>query len=61
MLSFLYQELVGGAIFFIGMWLVTGTGDLGLRGRPGKRVALLIAGFLALALIQGTLQWVGQR
>jgi hypothetical protein len=57
MLSFLYQEAVGGAVFLIGLWLAFRSGELGWKGGPGKRTALLVAGLVFLALIQGLLQW----
>jgi hypothetical protein len=60
MLSFIYQELVGGAVFFIGLWLAFRSGELGTSGRKGKLTALLLGGLLFLALVQGLLQWAGR-
>jgi hypothetical protein len=56
-LSFLYQYLVGGMVFFLGLWLVLGSDELGTRGRRGGRLAVLLVGLAALALLQGLLQW----
>jgi hypothetical protein len=56
-LSFAYQYLVGGLVFALGLWLVLGSGELGLRGRRGARLAILLIGLAALALLQGLLQW----
>lgn len=57
MLSFLYQEIVGGCVFLAGILLVRHSGELGLKGRRGRRLGLLLAGFALLALLQGVLQW----
>jgi hypothetical protein len=59
-LSFFYQYLVGGLVFFLGLWLVFGSGELGTRGRRGGRLALLLIGLGALALLQGLLQWAAR-
>jgi hypothetical protein len=56
MVSFLYQELVGGAVFLLGMFLVWRSTELGWSGRRGRRVWALVGGLLLLALIQGALQ-----
>jgi hypothetical protein len=56
-LSFAYQYLVGGLVFALGLWLVLGSDELGLRGRRGARLAVLLIGLAALALLQGLLQW----
>jgi len=61
MLSFLYQEAVGGAVFAAGLILAWRAGELGLRGRGGRRLAVLVGGFLLLAALQGTLQWMATR
>lgn len=61
MTSYLYQELVGGAVFLVGMWLVWRSAELGWSGRRGKRVLALVGGLLALALLQGALQWLAVR
>ena len=61
MVSFLYQELVGGAVFVLGLILVWRSAELGWAGRRGRRVAGLVAGLLLLALIQGLLQAVALR
>jgi hypothetical protein len=62
MLSFVYQELVGGAVFFVGLWLAWKSGELGGDARRGRRrAAALVAGLLLLALLQGSLQWFATR
>lgn len=60
MLSFLYQEIVGGCVFLGGLWLVRHCGELGMEGRRGRRLGLLLAGFALLALLQGALQWAAR-
>ena len=60
-ISFWYQELVGGAVFLVGLLVAWRGGELGLGGRRGRRVALLLAGFGLLALLQGLLQWAATR
>lgn len=57
MLSYLYQELVGGAIFLIGLWLVWRGGELGRTRRGWRLLAGLVGGLLLLALLQGVIQW----
>ena len=57
MLSFLYQEIVGGFVFLTGLWLVRYCGELGVARRGGRRLGMLLAGFALLALLQGALQW----
>jgi hypothetical protein len=61
MLPFVYQELVGGAVFLLGLWLVWSSGELGWRARCGRRLAVLLCGLALLALLQGTLQWLATR
>jgi hypothetical protein len=61
MVSFLYQELVGGAVFVLGLILVWRSSELGWVGRRGRRVAALVGGLLLLALIQGLLQALALR
>ncbi len=61
MLSFAYQEAVGGAVFVLGLILAWRAGEVGLRGRGARRLGVLVGGFLLLAGCQGLLQWLATR
>ncbi len=61
MLPFLYQEAVGGAVFALGLALAWRAGEVGVRGRGARRLAVLLGGFLLLAAGQGLLQWLATR
>ena len=57
--SYLYQYLVGGAVFAAGLAAAVRTGHVGLtRGAPRLRLFTLLGGFAVFALIQGLLLWV---
>jgi len=58
MLQYLYQYLVGGAIFFAGFFFVWRQGDVGLRDRRARTNALLLLSGLALfAAVQAFFQF----
>jgi len=61
MLSFAYQETVGGAVFLLGLILAWRAGEVGPRGRGAWRLGVLVGGFLLLAACQGALQWLATR
>lgn len=61
MLSYLYQYLVGGLVFAVGLAIVWRTGQVSLAsGRPRRRLAVLIAGLAFFALLQGLLLLVSE-
>ncbi len=60
MLPYFYQELFGAAVFLGGLWLVFRDGELSFRGRRARWLIVLLAGFVLLALLQGSLQWIAQ-
>ena len=52
--SFLYQYLVGGAVFGVGLWLGFATGQLSLSsGIERRRLIALCLGLLFFAALQG--------
>ena len=54
--SYLYQYLVGGLVFALGIAAAWRVGELGLeRGAPRRRLLILLGGFLYFALLQGIL------
>ena len=54
--SYLYQYLVGGLVFVIGIVVAWRAGELGLRPkRLRRRLLVLLAGFFFFALLQGIL------
>jgi hypothetical protein len=56
MASYLYQYLVGGAVFVLGIVLAWRTGQVGTaKGKPRRRLVVLIGGFLFFAALQGLL------
>ncbi|MDQ7008327.1 MAG: hypothetical protein Q9Q40_13990 [Acidobacteriota bacterium] len=61
MLSFWYQEIVGGAIFVLGLALAWRGGELGLNRAGRGRLAVLLGGLLALAALQGAFEWAAAR
>ncbi len=58
MSSFLYQYLVGGAVFSFGLFLAWRSGEVGLATpRRRRRLAILLGGLAFFAVVQGVLQW----
>ena len=58
MLPYIYQYVVGGAVFKIGLDLAWKAGEVGLDSpRKRRRLAVFIGGFLFFAVVQGILQW----
>ncbi len=58
MLSFVYQYAVMWVIFAIGVGIGVRNGELGLSGRRGFRLAILVAGMLFYMGLQGAFtQW----
>ena len=56
--SYLYQYLVGGAVFMAGLAVAWRTGQVGLGpGRPRRRLVVLVGGLLYFAVLQGLLLW----
>ena len=53
--SYLFQYAVGGLVFLIGIAAGWKTGQLGLAGREGRRLLLLVLGLLFFAGLQGAL------
>lgn len=59
-LSFWYQYLVGGLIFFIGLWVVVRQGEAGLKSRRARRhLLMLVGGFLLIFGLQLGLMLLG--
>ncbi len=59
MLQYLYQYLVGGAIFFVGFFFVWRQGDVGFRdARTRRNALLLLGGFVLFALVHAFFQFV---
>lgn len=59
MLQYLYQYLVGGAIFLVGFLFVWRQGDVGLKDRRAiKNSLLLLGGFALFALVHAFFQFV---
>ena len=59
MLQYLYQYLVGGAIFLTGFIFVWRQGDVGFREpRARKNALLLLGGFALFALIHAFFQFI---
>ena len=59
-LSFWYQYLVGGLIFFIGLWVVFRQGEAGLKTRRQRRhLVLLLGGFFVIFGLQLALMLLG--
>ncbi|HHN74936.1 MAG TPA: hypothetical protein ENK10_06875 [Acidobacteria bacterium] len=61
MLSFWYQEIIGGAVFALGLVLVWRGGELGLERAGRRRLVVLVGGLVALAALQFALQWAAMR
>ena len=57
MSAFLYQYLIGGLVFSVGLVYAWRQGFVGLRGRPMRNLTLLLLGFAALMGLQGYLQF----
>ena len=58
MLPYLYQYIVGGAVFGLGVVLAWRTGEIGLDSpRNRRRLAVLLSGLAFFAALQGVLQW----
>ena len=58
MLPYVYQYLVGGAVFGLGIVLAWRSGEVGLdTQRNRRRLGVLLAGFAFFAVVQGVLQW----
>ena len=56
MVSYLYQYLVGGVVFALGIAIAWRTGQVGTApGAPRRRLVVLIGGFLLFAALQGLL------
>ena len=53
MAAFVYQYAVMWVVFLVGCWIGVRTGELGLSGRPGKRLAILVAGMVFYMALQG--------
>ncbi len=59
--AFLYQYLVGGAVFGLGVFLAWRAGEVGLSTpRKRRRLGILLGGLSFFALLQGILQWSGR-
>ena len=59
MLQYLYQYLIGGAIFSIGFLFAWRQGDVGFKDRRArKNTALLLGGFALFALVHAFFQFV---
>ncbi len=58
MLPYLYQYIVGGAVFKIGLDLAWKAGEVGIdTPRNRRRLGVFVGGFLFFAVLQGILQW----
>jgi solute:Na+ symporter, SSS family len=55
--TFAYQYAVGGVVFLVGLWFGWRQGYLGLSGRPGRNLMLLVLGLGFFAGLQGILQF----
>lgn len=59
-LSFWYQYLVGGLIFFIGLWVVIRQGEAGFKTpRQRRHLLLLVGGFFVIFGLQLGLMLLG--
>ena len=54
---FVYQYVIGGAVFVVGLVFAARQGYVGFRGRPAMRLAVALGGLAGLALLQGWLQY----
>ena len=60
--AWVYVYGVGGAIFAAGLVLCIRTGRIDWRERRGRRtLALMVAGFVGYALLQGVMQFLLPR
>jgi len=56
---FLYEYVVLGVVFFVGLGYCYRQGDVGLgRGRPRRNLAILLGGYLFYMAVHGTFQFV---
>ena len=56
MASYLYQYIVGGMVFALGLAIAWRTGQIGWSpGRPRRRLIVLLGGFLFFVVLQGWL------
>jgi len=57
--SYLYQYLVGGLVFALGLWVAWRNGQVGMSaGPPRRRLLALAGGLLFFAVLQGALLWL---
>ena len=57
--SYLYQYLMGGLVFALGIFAGVRSGQLGLNpGAPRRRLFTLLGGLAFFALLQGLLLWI---
>ena len=60
--SYLYQYLVGGLVFLIGVAVAWRTGQLGWApGRARRRLLVLVGGLVFFAALQGALLLLSGR
>jgi len=55
--SFVYQYIVAGVVFIVGIWFGGRQGYIGLAGAGLRNLVIMIAGFLFFMAIQGYLQY----
>ena len=61
-ISFLYQYIIGGIVFFVGLACILKKRALDLKSRSGRRWLLTILGVLLFyLLLQGLFQFVLSR
>ena len=54
---FLYQYVIGGVVFAVGLGYAWRQGYVGVRGRALVNLVILVGGFAAFAVVQGYLQY----
>ena len=59
--AFIYQYVVGGVVFAVGVIYAWRQGYVGLRGRGLRNLIILVGGFIGYMAVQGHLQYASMR
>ena len=59
--AFIYQYVVGGVVFAVGLIYAWRQGYVGLRGRGLRNLIILVGGFIGYMAVQGHLQFASMR